>query len=231
MTAYSRLIVFYPSPLMVAPITALIERIAPHIEYQNLIAPDLLNQAIAHGVTKELRQQVHEIFSGTADDPDALIFCTCSTFGECAEEIGRQIGKNVIRIDRPMAEMAVQAGSRIGIAAALRSTLAPTASLLRDVARASGRGIILTEILCENAWSRKEAGDEDGYINDIVINIEDACRTAKLDAVVLAQGSMAAAARKCALISAPVFASPETAIRTIAKLFAVNQAALYSKAT
>ena len=38
---YKKLIVFYPSPLMIETIDNLIENIAPDITYENIVFPDL----------------------------------------------------------------------------------------------------------------------------------------------------------------------------------------------
>jgi len=56
----------------------------------------------------------------------ASIICTCSTLGGVAESVGDELGLDVVRVDRAMAERAVAIGGRVVVLAALESTVAPT---------------------------------------------------------------------------------------------------------
>ncbi len=72
------------------------------------------------------------------DEETAVVVCTCSTIGGSAEQTRLPHGQSVLRVDRAMAERAVEIGSRIVVAAALESTLAPTTELIQDVAAQQG---------------------------------------------------------------------------------------------
>jgi hypothetical protein len=140
--------------------------------------------AISTAMTSALRE--------LAQDGARLIVCTCSTVGAIAESAGASSGVQVMRVDRPMAEQAVASGRRIILLAALRSTVQPTLSMLRQIASDNSRSLEVVETLCERAWQYFEAGDLAGYAAEIAEKIDDVARPT--DVVLLAQASMAPAA-------------------------------------
>lgn len=105
-----------------------------------------------------------------------------------------------------MAERAVLVGRHILIAAALESTLEPTRLLLEDAARAAGRSIRTSALLCEGAWAHFERGDAAGYQRAIAQALRREAHDA--DVVLLAQASMAPAAALGAELGVPVLSSP-----------------------
>ena len=167
---------------------------------------DLLSEARRTGITDALASRVQECVRSLACEPGALVVCTCSTIGGCAEAANRDRPGVAMRIDRPMAERAVLLGRRILIAAALESTLEPTRLLVEDAARAAGRTIRTSALLCDGAWAHFERGDAAGYQRAIAQALLREAHDA--DVVVLAQASMAPAAALCAELGVPVLSSP-----------------------
>ena len=118
-----------------------------------------------------------------------------------------------------MAERAVELGPIIGVAAALESTLGPTQELLRQVAAERGLAVDLRVIRCAEAWEHKKRGDEAAYISAVVDCLEasaDGC-----DVIVLAQGSMAAAADRVSL-EPPILSSPRLGVKRVADMMGAN---------
>ena len=141
------------------------------------------------------------------------VLCTCSSVGGMAEQVGRQMGLPTLRVDRPMAEAAVDAGRHILVAACLPSTLGPTTQLLNEVAHAQNRRIEIETLLMENAWPLFQAGDEAAFtrhIAGIILNTRP-----RPDAIVLAQASMAAAADLLTQSAVPVFSSPRRGVTAV----------------
>ncbi|MBP9114845.1 MAG: arylsulfatase [Acidimicrobiia bacterium] len=209
------IVVFHPSPYMVETLDNLLLELLPkNVKSENLIIPDLLDRAIA-GITDELREEVRSAFS-KIDNADSVILCSCSTYGGLAEEIGKELNIKAIRIDRPMAEFAVQIGKRIGIVAAASSTLVPTRELLLQVANDMNKSIDLKEFVAETAWEKKQAGDNVGYLDEVVKTIREIA--SEVDVILLAQGTMAKAADLCADLDIPVLASPVLGVKRAVKL-------------
>ena len=116
-----------------------------------------------------------------------------------------------------MAEKAVEIGSRIIVAAALESTIAPTSDLILETAEARQKSVELIEILCNNAWSKFEEGNQKGYFSEIAQNIK--AKAPEGDVIVLAQASMAGAANLCPEISVPILSSPEIGLMYAANVW------------
>jgi aspartate/glutamate racemase len=201
---------------------AFLHTAAPHVEtFERLVREQdaavptrhavdaaLLEAARAAGaVTPALAGRVDAAVRALADGGARLVVCTCSTIGGAAE--AARAGVPVLRIDRPMAERAVALATRVGVVAALASTLAPTAALLQAAARAAGRPLVLTEVVCGEAWPLFERGALEEYYDAVAAAAERAARGCEV--VVLAQGSMgpAAARARCAV---PVLSSPRSGV-------------------
>ncbi len=144
-----------------------------------------------------------------------MVVCTCSTIGGPAELLASAVGVPVVRVDRPMAERAVDSGSRIAVVAALESTMGPTVQLLTEVAHDMGRTPTIEAVVVTDAWSLFENGDMTGYEGAIAAAVDSL--EPGVDIVVLAQASMAAAVPQCKTAT-PVLSSPRSAIEAAVAL-------------
>ena len=140
------------------------------------------------------------------------VLCTCSSIGRLAELVGGRLGLPTLRVDRPMAERAVAQGRHILVAACLPSTLVPTSALIREVAAAGDRQVEIETMFLPSAWRLFQDGDEAGFARAIAEAILDSPLT--VDAVVLAQASMAPAADLLARLPVPVLSSPRLGLAT-----------------
>lgn len=149
------------------------------------------------------------------------VLCTCSSIGGLAERVGARLKLPTLRVDRPMAERAVALGRRILIVACLPSTLAPTTALLRECAAAVDRQLEIEIMLLPSAWRLFQAGDEPAYHRAIAASVLDAPLT--VDAVVLAQATMAPAAALLTGFPLPVLSSPRLGLEAaLARLSAAR---------
>ncbi|MFI2209111.1 aspartate/glutamate racemase family protein [Streptomyces sp. NPDC020141] len=184
------LALLHTSPVHVPVFDALRDRDHPGTPLRHLVHEELLERAVALG-PEAVAGQVAEVIAGAVAEGAGAVLCTCSTLGAVAEASAGAVGAPVLRVDRPMAAEAARAGRRIVVVAALDSTLAPTAALIREEAG----DVELRTVLAAGAWRRFLAGDRDGYL-DAVAAAVDAVPEAGADAIVLAQASMADAAER-----------------------------------
>jgi hypothetical protein len=117
-----------------------------------------------------------------------------------------------MRVDRPMARIAVTSGHRVAIVAALESTLGPTRALLLEAATAEGGDVAVTDAPCPGAWTHFEAGDLDRYVSAVASHVESL--DGDFDVIVLAQASMAPV-ETLVQVSALVVSSPRTAVSAL----------------
>jgi len=200
----TRLVFLHTAAVHAQTFDELLREISPETQARHVVREELLALARAHGADSAVLRQavqaaVEDIGAG------AVVLCTCSTVGGVAESAGAAAGVPVRRVDRAMAESAVQIGSDIVVVAALESTLAPTEALIIESAARAGVACRLTRFVVYDAWPLFEQGDFDGYLDSIA----EALRSAPVcDVIVLAQASMAGAAERCADLRVPVLSSP-----------------------
>jgi hypothetical protein len=177
------------------------------------VEPDLLDQVRRSGPTVEVEEATLVALEQLAVDGAGVIVCTCSTLGPIAETVGARLPVRVLRVDRPMARAAVQAGSRIAVISALESTLEPTRALLDDEARRAGVSATIIDVPVPEAWVAFESGDSAGYLRQVA----DAARSIAdgVDVVVLAQASMMGAMVTLADLRTAVLASPLLAVEHV----------------
>jgi hypothetical protein len=185
----------------------LLRELVPEARLVHQLREDLLAAAQPEGLTPEIRREVALDILRLADAGAPVVLCTCSTLGPGAESAAALTRAAVLRVDRPMIEEALEEGSRIAVAAALASTLGPTRSLLERVAAEQGRGVTIREIVIADAWERLATGDEPGYAARIAERLR--AEAGEVDAIVLAQASMAGAVELLGDLGIPVLASPK----------------------
>ena len=197
----------HTTPVLIDAFDRLIEEAGLELPIRHIVEEQFLTEARDKGITQNLDERIGGRIRSAIEEGAAVVLCTCSTIGASAEKANDSTGGAIVRVDRPMAERAVELGSRIIIAAALESTLAPTRNLILEVASTRQKRVELIEVLCDNAWSRFEEGDNEGYFSEIARKLKE--RASEGDVIVLAQASMAGAAKLCPEISIPILSSPE----------------------
>lgn len=221
----------HTSPVHVPTFEALVAEAAPGTLTAHVVDESLLDRARADGLTPAVVAATDARLAELAEQGCAVVVVTCSTIGGVAESYAAAPGAPaplVLRVDRPMAREAVAVGRRVGVVAALESTLAPTEALIREEAARTGSDsrqapnrvptahgddttVEIVRAVAAQAWSAFESGDSDAYLELVA----DAARTlaGRVDVVVLAQASMAAAVDRLRDLGVPVLASPATAVR------------------
>ena len=197
------LALLHTSPAHVPVFDALRDEDHQGLELRHFVDEELLARARREG-PEAVADAVRDALEEAVAEGARAVLCTCSTIGGVAEAAGADIGVPVLRGDRPMAAAAVSAGTRVVVAATLESTLGPTVALVEEEARRVGRPVAVRTLLVEGAWDRFEAGDTEGCAR-LVADAVDAVTEA--DAIVLAQGSMAAA-QHLTTTPVPVLSSP-----------------------
>jgi len=200
----------------------------PGVETTDLVDEALLGETIAAGRVPEatadrLEEHVRTAVRNGAD----LVLVTCSSMGPAVDALAER-GLPVLRVDEALADAALRAGSRVGVIATLRTTLRPTADLIRrravDLGRAEGDVDIVTELV-EGAFDALKAGNLDEHD----AKVRDGLRRLipKVDVIVLAQASMARVAATLEPDEAqgrPILASPRLGVQRAAERLGLRPA-------
>jgi hypothetical protein len=196
----------HTAPANVATFAQLAAALAPQVNVRHIVDESLLDDARRQGVTPALQARVDAQIQAAFDEGADLVLCTCSSIGACAEASAQHHTQPVLRVDRAMARAAVAEGTRILVFATLASTLAPTKALILDEARRASKAVAITEVICDAAWERLEAGDQEGYLDEVAATLRS--HAGDGDVLVLAQASMAPAAERAGTLPVPVLTSP-----------------------
>ena len=175
---------------MVDPTKELFAEHLPDVRLINIVDDSLIQDVIrddkvSAAVAKRLMNYFHSAVDAGAD----VIFNTCSSVGEVAIMAREFISVPLVKIDDAMAQKAVENYAKIGVLATLPSTLGPTVKLIKRISVQLSKKVVTEEGLAEGAFEALMTGDNEKHdkrILDTSVNLAD-----KVDAFVLAQGSMA----------------------------------------
>ena len=218
-----RLALIHTVPSLVPVFGALTRELAPDVTTSDVVDEALLEEAIAAGevpptTAKRLEGHVRRALDDGAD----AVLVTCSSMGAVVDDLRERYGWPLLRVDEAMVDAALTAGSRIGVAATLRSTLRPTAELVWRRAREAGRKDHSVEVVSrvvDGAFASLKAGNLDAH--------DDAVRAAlrelipQVDVIILAQASMARVAGTLApgeTAATPILSSPRLGVERAAEV-------------
>lgn len=217
--AAKRLGLVHTSATLVPVFTELCREALEGVDLFHIADDSLIKDVIGKGrlTPRAARRVVDHIAWAEEAGADAILV-TCSSIGAAVEAAVPLTGVPVVRVDQPMADRAVETGSRVGVVATLSTTLEPTADLIRRRAQVAHRTVEVTDRLCEGAFEALMGGD--GARHDEMV--ADALRALgrEVDVIVLAQASMARVVDGLAEEDrrVPILASPPLAVEHLARL-------------
>ena len=142
-----------------------------------------------------------------------LILLACSTFN-CAVEFARpMLDTPLLQIDRPMMDLAVRDGNRVGLLATVPTTVPASERLLLLAAQEAERQVEVKTRLCSEAFQMLQAGDPEKH-NEMLLEEIDRLSD-EVDSIVMAQVSMTALEPRLVETKVPVYNSGRTAFDRI----------------
>lgn len=137
-----------------------------------------------------------------------LVMLACSTFNQAVQFANPMVTVPLLNIDRPMMDLALRHGRRIGLLGTLPSTMPSSERLLRQAAQEAGREVEVESVLCSEAFRLLRAGDPDAHNAMLLREIDALSR--RVDAIVLAQVSMSVLEKELTDTRVPVYNSGRT---------------------
>ena len=207
----------HTSATLVPVFAALCKEKLPHVQVFN-IADDSLVRGIreAGSLTATISRRVAAYLESAELAGADYIMVTCSSIGPAVEAGAKLMGVPVLRVDQPMADLAVKTGKKIGVVATLSTTLEPTADLIARRAAQAGKQIEITSRLCEGAFEALMSGDAATHDAKVAAALKELSQ--QVDVIVLAQASMARVVDTLAAEDkrVPILASPGLAVDYLA---------------
>ena len=145
-----------------------------------------------------------------------MILLACSTFNPAVDAARPFISVHMLQIDRPMMDLAVRQGRRIGLLATVPTTVPSSERLLRQAAQDAARDVEITTVMSAEAFNEIKKGNVATHNELLLAEIEKL--SSRVDAIVMAQVSMSALEPQLGNTAVPVYNSGRTAfdrIRTI----------------
>lgn len=171
------------------------------VELRHSVRADLLAAAEqAGGLTPEIAERTAGVLRSLCEGADA-VFLTCSTLGPAAEAAAMAASVPVVRVDDTFAREAVRGGGKVAVLCAVQTTMEPTRLLFEKEARATGAEVVMHFV--PGAWDVFKAGDGCRYLSMIAAAADEAFQDGAAQ-VVLAQASMAGAAKRATSERAPL---------------------------
>ena len=135
-----------------------------------------------------------------------LIVNSCSTVGEVADIYAKEVHIPVMKVDLPMAQEAVQLGTKIAIIATVETTLGPSQRLIEKIGREQGKEMHCSQFLENGAWDALQSGHPEEHNRILMESIRKLDRGG-YDAIVMAQVSMRALLPELGDVKTPMLCS------------------------
>lgn len=191
----------------------------PDVAVFNIVDDSLIKDVIKKNeLTKVTAKRVVDHIGSASVAGADFILVTCSSIGAAIEAAAALTPVPVLRVDQPMADLAVETGQKIGVIATLPTTLGPTSDLVKRRAALAGKEIELTAVLCEGAFEALMNGNPDQHDESVSKALVELSK--QVDIIVLAQASMSRVVDALAEEDkrVPILASPTLAVKHIANL-------------
>ncbi len=185
----------------------------------NISDDSLIKNTIERGkLTADTSRRVVDYVASAEEAGADFILVTCSSIGPAVETAATLVDVPVLRVDQPMADKAVQMGSKIGVVATLSTTLEPTSDLVRRRAIIAGKEIELTSRLCKGAFDALMSGNPELHDESVAAVLKELSQ--QVDVILLAQASMARVVNQLSDEDkkVPILTSPELAIQHLADI-------------
>lgn len=180
----------YTAGALVEPLKAQFAETLPEVRMINIVDDSLIFDIIDAGsITDELAKRILAYFQAADHSGADVIFNTCSSVGEVADQAADLVSTPIIKIDEAMVIQAVAECERLAVLATLNSTLDPTIRFVERVAAAAGKTVHLEKGLAAGAFDAVISGD--GATHDALIMETARKLVDRVDGFILAQGSMA----------------------------------------
>ncbi|NVM26404.1 MAG: Asp/Glu/hydantoin racemase [Desulfobacterales bacterium] len=190
----------------------------PNIENFHIVDESIIQELLREGhLTPHIIRRIATQAMLARDAGADLILFTCSSTSPAVDTVRALLDVPILKADDPLAEKAVELGTRIGVVVTAHTTLEPSVSLIKDHAAKLGKQVKVTSKLESQAFQAIISGDREEHdrrVKNAAFQLGESN-----DVIVLAQASMTHLAGEIKKsVSVPVLASPELCMSALKKL-------------
>jgi Asp/Glu/hydantoin racemase len=184
-----------------------------HIVDDSLIQDLLQSGEFTPSILKRLCAQIIMAKEAGAD----IIMVTCSSIAPGVDFARKLVDIPIMKIDEPMAELAVESADTVGVLATAKTTLVPSVDLINQVAEKKGKSVKVKSKLISEAFDFFLQGDMDNH--DRLVKRAGVELAQQSDVLVLAQASMSHLAAEIEKASGiKTLTSPQIAMDALKKM-------------
>ena len=184
-----------------------------HIVDDSLIQDLLQTGEFTPSILKRLSAQISMAKEAGAD----IIMVTCSSIAPGVDFAKKLVDIPVLKIDEPMAELAVESADTVGVLATAKTTLVPSVDLINQVAEKKGKPVKVKSKLISEAFDFFLQGDMENH--DRLVKTAGVELARQSDVLVLAQASMSHLAAEIEKASGTkTLTSPQIAMDALKKM-------------
>lgn len=206
----------------IEPMRAAFAAHLPQVTALNFLDEGLLDGLnAAGGLTPALLRRLASVVGLAESAGVRVILMTCSSYSPEVETMRRLAAVPVLPVDEVLIEEAVGAGERLGVVATVAAAVGTTTRGLEAEAARRGRPVHVTGVLEEAAFAALAGGDaarHDALIAAAVRRLA----AGGVEAIVLAQASMARALPAVGDLGVPVLTSPTLGVRRVAGVLGMS---------
>lgn len=205
----------HTSPAAIPPLAEYYRRQAPELEITNLLEDGLL-RFLASGNETAVEERLQDLLCVARDVYQCeLAMLTCSAVSrQLIRRLSNALGLPILKIDEALARKAVQAGPRLGVIVTFPPAQPAASKLLRDMAAEAERTLELSFRVIPQAYEALLGGQEERH-DELLIHAVAELDRLGLDAIVLAQVSMARILGKLPQTQTPVLSSLAASLEAI----------------
>ena len=212
--------IVHASPASIAPLNNYYPKAEPALEITNLFDDGVMRlfRKDRHEIAKQRLADMIATGRELYDAEVALLACSAVT-SESMRDLRANSRIPLVKIDEPMARLAVQTGSRIGVIVTFPPTQSVTRNLLEEAA--DGKQLQVVEELVPEALEALIAGDQPTH-DKLMTSAAERLAEQQVDAIVLAQVSMANLVGPLKeRTGLPVFSSLETSLVEVRRVLGI----------
>jgi Asp/Glu/hydantoin racemase len=217
----------HTSPAAIPPLMKYYTAEAPDIEITNQLDDGLLrlfaqgDEARAESRLRDMLIAAREVYGARV----AMITCSAVT-RTVMQNLLPSANIPLFKIDDPMADAAVRAGRRLGVAVTFAPTLATTTALLERAAAQAQTTVELQPLVVQGAYDALLSGQPELH-DELLLKGADQLAAMGVDAIVLAQVSMARILPALeGRVNVPVFSSLPLSLQRVREILnSTHQAA------
>lgn len=190
----------------------------PGVRVINIVDDSLLADVMGKGeVDISVTRRMCSCFMMAEEANAQVVLNACSTVSETVDVARPLVKIPIVKIDEPMAKLAVSMGKNIAVLVTVQTTIGPTSRLIERMAKEAGKEVSIKSWLCKGGFELLMEGEKEKHDRMVREHIQQASE--QMDVVVLAQGTMSRLVHQLdKSVSRKVLSSPRGGMEEIKRI-------------